>query len=215
MRQASLEALSLSSRKSGENLIVVDSGANHADPTIATRAAEVMGARDLVVLQGELSELCTQSVIESTKTLGARVLLNLAPVQSVAAASLGAVDPLVVNEGEARGLATKFGCANSDSIEVVLQYLLGFCPAVVITRGGDGVIVGDSSGIVQIAAEQVSVADTTGAGDAFVGGLAVALLEGVLLRHAARFANHVAAHAVSHVGAMDAYPMRRDLTISS
>jgi ribokinase len=53
--------------------------------------------------------------------------------------------------------------------------------------------------------------DTTGAGDAFAGGLAVALAEGMQLGDAARFASGVAALETTALGAQTALPNRDDL----
>lgn len=73
-------------------------------------------------------------------------------------------------------------------------------PIVVLTMGSEGVLVSERGHIQHIPALSVSIADATGAGDAFWGGFLVALLDGFPLPDCARFAQHIAARKLVTVG---------------
>ncbi len=71
-------------------------------------------------------------------------------------------------------------------------------------------IVGDHEAI-EVPGFPVPVVDTTAAGDAFVGGLAVAVLEGQPIRDAVRFANACGALTVTRAGAQPSLPLRAEV----
>ena len=78
---------------------------------------------------------------------------------------------------------------------------------MVVTRGGDGVVVvGGAADVELIAAPQVAVRDTTGAGDTFNGVLATRLAAGDSLDDAARIAVVAASLSVTEVGARGGMP---------
>ena len=78
--------------------------------------------------------------------------------------------------------------------------------AVVITLGSEGALVASEEGTQHVPAFPVEAVDTTAAGDAFVAGLAVALLRGPPLPEAVRFASAAGAVAVTHAGAQPSLP---------
>ena len=80
-----------------------------------------------------------------------------------------------------------------------------------MTLGADGVLLYDADGGRQIAAHRVDVIDTTAAGDAFCGALAVALTEGRSALEAAEFANVAAALATTGIGAQASLPGRAEV----
>ena len=80
--------------------------------------------------------------------------------------------------------------------------LLALGPKVVaVTLGADGCLIADAHGIAHQPAFRVDVVDTTGAGDAFMGGLSYALLQGWPHARVAAFANACAALCCTKVGA--------------
>jgi sugar/nucleoside kinase (ribokinase family) len=97
------------------------------------------------------------------------------------------VDLLVPNEDEARVLGPLDA------------------PEVVTKLGARGARWTDGRTTVEVPAEPVEVADTTGAGDAFAAGLLTARLEGAGPREALEAACRVAARAVAQVGARPGY----------
>ncbi len=82
---------------------------------------------------------------------------------------------------------------------------------VVVTLGGQGVVWEGTGSRGQLPAHQVTVVDTTAAGDAFCGALAVRLAEGAELEEAVRFANAAGALATTSEGAQPSLPLRNDI----
>jgi ribokinase len=76
----------------------------------------------------------------------------------------------------------------------------------IVTLGREGALVSTGDDTVEVPALPVQAVDTTAAGDAFCGGLAVGLARGDDLIEAARFAARVAALAVTKAGAQDSMP---------
>jgi ribokinase len=114
------------------------------------------------------------------------------------------VDLLVVNEVEAR---TVSGQGRDDP-----RALLSAVPRAVLTLGRDGAWYGDRDGTeLRIPAVPVDVVDSTGAGDAFTGALAVAWGEGREIVDAVRWACAAGAACVRRLGASVAMPGRSDI----
>ena len=82
---------------------------------------------------------------------------------------------------------------------------------VVITLGSRGVYLATQERRGLIPAFRVDAVDTTGAGDAFNGGLVAALAEGKDLWEAARFANGLAALSVQKLGTTPSMPAREEI----
>ncbi|APU18021.1 sugar kinase, ribokinase [Actinoalloteichus fjordicus] len=83
--------------------------------------------------------------------------------------------------------------------------------SVVVTLGAKGAVTSDENGTTVIAAPEVRAVDSTGAGDAFAGALAVGLAADRPLADAAAFAARVAATAVTRVGAQPSYPTSNEV----
>ncbi|MCE7000994.1 ribokinase [Saccharothrix sp. S26] len=178
----------------GENSIVVSPGANSDLGASDVDAVRWDGVSVLVCSL----EVPVPTVVHAVRTAaarGVRPVLNLSPVVEVPAPTLASLDPLIVNEHEAASLAPSF------------DGLLALGPkSAVVTLGARGAAVVTPGGVVEVGAPEVSVVDTTGAGDAFAGALAVGLAGGSSLVDAARFAARVAALSVTSAGAQPSYP---------
>ena len=188
--------------RSGENSIVVAAGANaHLDPD-ATAAAirSLAGPGTIILAQLEIPLVTVIAAADAAAERGARFVLNLSPSQPIPASLLALCDPLVVNESEAAGIAGIPVATVSDAM-LVAQELLSGSKSVVITLGGEGVVVATADGVVHSPAEKVDVVDTTGAGDAFVGALAASLALGSDLHAAVARGTAAGALAVQHLGA--------------
>lgn len=186
----------------GENSIVVAAGANgtlDADETAKTVAE--LATKDTVLLcQLEIPAEVVSAAASEIEKVGGRFALNLSPSRYVAPKLLGLADPLIVNESEASDVAGATIDGPADA-EVIAKRLLENCRSVVITLGGDGVVVADQTGVTRLPAERVTVVDTTGAGDAFAGALAAALATGATLKDATSAGIAAGAAAVQHLGA--------------
>ncbi len=96
--------------------------------------------------------------------------------------------------------------------EAAARALLAKGPrAVVIKRGGAGALLATETETRHLPALSVAVVDTTGAGDAFTGALAVAIAEGADLESAVRFANAAGGLATTRWGTMRALPSRSEV----
>lgn len=197
----------------GENSILIEGGANRSmDAAAVRRESGSIAEAAVVVLQGEIP----RDGIEAAADLAAgRLIVNLAPVVEVDPAVLRAANPLVVNEHEgvlALRMLTggRVGSGPVDDRTVVDALRAAGVPSVVMTRGARGALVAESSGVVELASPSVTVVDTTGAGDAFVGALAVGLAAGKSLSDAAAHAVRVGAFACTGRGAQPSYPRATD-----
>ena len=131
---------------------------------------------------------------------GIRTILNAAPAMPLSAAWSAVVDTLVVNEGEAALIGEGAGLtADSPGAWAEGLQRLGYAQ-VILTLGPRGAYIVAADGAMQVPAWSVDAIDTTGAGDGFVGGLAVALAEGQALNAAVRFACAVGALATRRWG---------------
>lgn len=194
----------------GENTIVVIPGANsHVTAELVTDAGDLIADAGVLVVQGEIPAASTAAAVSLAR---GRVLINLAPVIELPPSTLLRADPLVVNEHEgALVLAQLTGAsAPSDHAGTALALLSCGFSAVVMTLGRTGALLASSSGVLEVPAPSVSVVDTTGAGDAFVGALAARLVAGDSLTDAVRLAVRVGAFAVGAKGAQPSYPSSGD-----
>ena len=187
--------------EAGENCIVVTGGANAAlTPDQVTAGLDAVDDVGLVLTQGELSVACVEAAAAWAAAHDVRFVHNLAPYRPAEPELLALCDPLVVNEHEAADLAAALG-ASPEGTDALLALLAGHCRSVVITLGGDGAVFASPAGSGARASERVEVVDTTGAGDAFVGAAAAALLADDDLGRAGAAGVSAGAAAVQHRGA--------------
>ena len=192
----------------GQNQIAVAPGANHRV------SVEMVAARrndfawpDVMLCPLELPPLTVAWALREAKARGALTIFNPAPVQPLPDEVWARVDYLTPNEGEATRLAG--GLADP---EAAVSALLGRgVGTVVVTLGAQGVLAGHGATRLRVAAPAVTAIDTTGAGDAFNGALAVALGDGRSLIDALGFACATGALTCTRRGAQDALPTREEV----
>ncbi|MGW2182006.1 ribokinase [Streptomyces sp. NPDC001732] len=190
----------------GANSIVVIPGANGTVTALGPGEMAAIAGAELLLLQLELP---MSAVIEGARVAhaqGVRTLLTPSPVQPLPSELLDCVDLLIPNEHEAAAL-TGFTdpCAAA-------QHLLGRVPAVVVTLGSKGCLYAARGGEpVLFPAPEVTAVDTTGAGDTFVGTLAVALGERRPVPEALAWASSAAALCVQRPGASTSMPYRGEI----
>lgn len=193
--------------EAGQNTIVVASGANaRVTPADVDAAEAVFVGAAVLLLQLECPLPTVRHAIKIARKHGVRVILNPAPSQPLDAELLSQVDYLVPNQIEL-ALLTQTDSAP----EGVAQLQALGVPHVVVTLGGDGVAIFEGTQSYLLPPHPVKVVDTTAAGDAFVGGFAVALTEGRSTREAAEWGNAAGALAVTRVGAQPSLPLRLEL----
>jgi ribokinase len=188
----------------GENLIVVASGANYevsADDVANTR--DIMRDTDLLLLQLECPLDAVTAAAELAKAYDIPVVLNPAPAQPLSKALLSNVDVLTPNETELMQLA------GEDKLDKAIKKVLGWgVKNLVITLGANGARVVTEKIDQHIPAHEITAVDTTAAGDAFNGAMAVALAEGKPLLEAVQYGMAAGALAATRHGAQPSLPTR-------
>lgn len=195
-----------------ENAITVVPGANYAIREELVDEALASSESHVIVLQGEIRHDLLRHILERGHAMGRRLVLNLAPYADLDDAALRAADPVVLNEDEA-SMLTGDAVRDRDSALRVLPLILAKATSAVITLGADGAVWADASGQGHVRAETVRAVDTTGAGDAFVGALALGLARLSSLEEATAVAVSAGTYAVQSAGAQPSYPTRADLNL--
>ena len=191
----------------GENRIIISAGANdRVDMSDVDGAEELLREARFLILQFEIPLEVVDYAIEKAAQYPVRVILNPAPAASVSFDFLGRVDCLVPNETETKEL-TGIEVGDLGSARTAAQKLLDCgIREVVITLGESGALMATNQGVIHVPARKVEVVDTTAAGDAFVGGLAVALVRGLAPEEAVRYATCAGTLAVTQFGAQTSLP---------
>ncbi len=198
--------------QAGENRIIVVAGANGlmGAADFAAAASQIRETQ-LLVMQLEIPLAAVKDGLDLASRFGIPVMLNAAPAQEMPAALLRKVRYLVVNESEASLLA---GCQVVDlptAEQAAVSLRRSGAAAVIVTLGKAGALLADEDGILHVPAPVVSVVDSTAAGDAFIGGLAISLVRGLDWSGALRFANYAGALAVTRLGAQTSLPTREEV----
>lgn len=170
----------------GENMIVVAPGANHAVGADQIAALDMIEPGDIFLAQLELPLEVTFEAARKAHAKGARVIINAAPYATLPADVLEFCDPLIVNEHEAALMA-------ADGLTA---------PSLLVTRG----MAGSQWGEVTAAAVPTKAVDTTGAGDSFCGTLAAELARGAAPADAMAAASLASSRSVEHHGAQPPVP---------
>jgi ribokinase len=198
----------------GQNSIVVASGANHALVASETEAMRSVfrGAR-FVLFQLESPLDTVASALKLARAEGARTMLDPAPAAPLAAELLANVDILTPNETEASLLLGRplARVSTSDAAALARSLRERGPKAVVLKLGDQGCFYCDAETELFSAAFPVTARDTTAAGDTFNAALAVALAEDRGIAEALRFANASAAISVTRMGAQASVPARAEV----
>jgi ribokinase len=168
----------------------------------AAFAGQATGA-DILLLQGNLGAGATAAAAGASP---ARVILNAAPLRWPVPELLPQCAVVVVNRGEAASIT-----GQPDPEAAALRLVALGCGAAVITLGGDGCVWAGAHGAGVMAAAAVVAVDTTGAGDAFCGVLAVRLAGGAALPEAIAAGQAAAVLSVTRAGAFAALPSAAEL----
>jgi len=196
---------------SGQNCILIVPGANAALTPKDVHAAEsLLCESSLVLCQLETPIEATREAFLVARAAGVRTILNPAPAVPLSDELLRLTDICIPNETEVE-LLTGQRVTTPEEAKAAADILQRRgTGAVLVTMGERGVVVVDE-GWEYIPAPSVHAVDSSGAGDAFIGSLAVFLLEGMSLRQAARKANRVAALSVTRPGTQASFPTRTEI----
>lgn len=187
--------------EAGENLIVLDRGANGRipDETVADALARAAPG-DWLLFQNETNQAAACARLAKEK--GLRVAFSAAPfVADTVAPLLDALDLLAVNAVELEQLAQSIGGA--ERLPGTLSLL--------VTRGAEGAEFAGPDGAIRIPAHPGAVRDTTGAGDVFLGVFLAAIDAKETPRRAMDLASAAAALQIGRDGAVEAIPTRAEI----
>jgi ribokinase len=196
----------------GRNQIGVAPGANHRLSLDMARAHEAaIEWADVLVCQLETPLEMVRWGLERACRHGVVTILNPAPAQVLPDDLLGLVMYLTPNAGEAGALAgTDVGDLES-ARDTALRLMERGAGHVLVTLGESGVLACTPDRALHFPAFPVTAVDTTAAGDAFNGALAVGLAAGGRLEEAIPLANAAAALTCTRRGAQDSLPDRAEV----
>jgi ribokinase len=199
--------------RAGENIITVAPGANHE--LIAADVADVGG--DVLVISAEVPVPVITAALAAAARRALRVL-NLAPAPPEAAELIAAApDWLVVNESEAAAVLGRPVSGLTEAAAAAAELVAAGAGNAVVTAGAAGAAYCGPAGgqgktvVVTVPGFKVQATDTVGAGDTFVGALAVALAAGVPPVDAVTAASAAGATAATRPGTQSGMPHPADV----
>jgi len=198
----------------GNNEIVVVSGSNmQLTPSDIVSKEECIASADVVLMQLEIPVETVQRTAEIAKANGATVILNPAPASPLPSKLLQLIDYLTPNEIEIE-LLTGITINDHASLEEAAKSLIDKGVGnIIVTLGENGAMCLNGQGTQFFDARSVETVDTTAAGDAFNGALALGLLHKMNIDSAIDFAGTVAALSVTKVGAQSSMPTLDELSL--
>ncbi len=194
---------------SGQNRILVVKGANdRLLPADIDAASSVLEQADFIILQLEIPLETVYHSLRFARAHGIRTILNPAPAQPLDFDQISNADYLIPNESEAETLSRMPVCNLDEARACAERFLKTGLQRVIITLGVNGALCAGNDGIEHVPAFRVQAFDTTGAGDAFIGGLAYFLATGLSEREAISRANLYAALSTMSVGTQRSFITR-------
>jgi ribokinase len=193
----------------GENFIILDMGANELMDAAAVDAGEARIAQSAVVMTVlEIPTAAAARAMELGRKHGAKTILNPAPARALPDSIFAHVDYLTPNESELRILLGLPPDDPRSSRELAGELRRRGVRNVVVTLGRSGALILTDELDAMVPAVPVKVTDTTGAGDAFNSGFAVALAEGRDIVEAVRFGVVCGSMACTKLGVVPSLPKR-------
>lgn len=212
-------------QRSGISMIIVDEDGNktimlaqnannhwekeapdHVESLILNAPDNSLLALDLEV-PGEVVE----KAIKAARKRGFIVILDPSPADSFKEEYLSLVDYIIPNSSEAEGISGQEINDKEDAFQACEIFAKKGAKNIIIKLGDKGYVMMCEGKKDQLSAPEAKVVDTTGAGDAFAGGLAYALWEGRDQLEALKFAVVVSAIAIETYGSQTAYPTKEDV----
>lgn len=199
----------------GQNAIIVEPGAARGiDKAFVDRMARLIAASRVFATQLELPVAAAMHGLQIARSAGATTVFNPAPATAAVLpdAIWGLCDVVVPNEVEA-SMLTGIEVDGPERAALAADALIAKGAGnVIVTLGGQGALLRTPRSQLHIQPFNAGIlCDTTGAGDAFIGGLCTAISEGRSLAEAARFASAVAGLSVTRPGTATSMPTRAEI----
>ncbi len=190
----------------GDNSITVAPGANaRITPEDVQSAVKLIAEASIVMLQLEIPLAAVTETIRIANQHGTIVMLDPAPA-TMTMPEFSGVDFLTPNEIEAETLTGIAATAENGPQRIIAELRKRGARQVALTLGGMGCCISTDEETTFIQAQPVQAVDTTGAGDAFNGFLAAALVKGLAATKAAETACAAATLSVTRAGARTNLP---------
>jgi len=201
------------STETGNNAIIVESGAAaNLSPADVAEAEAVIASAKVLITQFEQPVETAMAGLALARKHGVITILNPAPAVPANPAIYSLCDYVTPNETEAETITGQKVETEADALAAARAFLAMGARNALITLGEKGAFLHGEAGTALVPAFHVqNVVDTTGAGDAFNGGFAVALAEGKSPLDAIRFANATAALSVQKPGTAPSMPTRVEI----
>ena len=199
-------------KKTGKNAINVVTGA----PSTLTieevnKNIEKIKNSKIFLTQLEIPKDVTLYALKTAKENKVLTILNPAPASVISKEFYNYIDYFTPNETEAE-FYTGIKITNEKQAKEASIKLLKFgLKKVIITLGEKGLFYSDGNEDIYLKATPVKAIDTTGAGDAFNGGLAYALSQNKSIKESLNLANQVAGLSTLKLGAGNTMPYFKDL----
>ena len=197
----------------GENTIIVLSGANmHFDQQDVVRTESLFDTTKVLLLQLEVPVEADLAVARAAHAKGITVVLDPAPAAELPDELYSAVDISTPNEVEIEmmvGIRPSSPQEAADAAKILQSRGVN---TVIVTLGSEGVFCASGDRTIYVPAFDVDAIDTVGSGDAFNGGLAVAISEGLEIDEALHWGSAAGALSTTRSGAAGAMPDRAELT---
>ena len=197
----------------GNNTIITSPGANYklTKKDIELNKALILDC-DIVVLQLEIPKEVVEYVINFSKNASKLIILNLSPFMNIEKRVLQKVDFLIVNEIEIKQLS---GLAfDKNKIKIMLKEIRKFYKNnIIITLGEKGAVgINNNDEIFILPSYPVDKLDSTGAGDAFIGGFILGLISGKDMKECINLGNAVGSISITKLGAQGSLPTEQELS---
>ena len=200
-------------KNSGKNAINVIVGAPST-----LKVAEIDKHIDIIknskifLTQLEVPKDVTLHCLKTAKENGCLTILNPAPASEISKEFYKNIDYFTPNETEAE-FYTGIKITNEKEAKQAADKLINLgIKKIIITLGEKGLFYSDGKEEIYLKASSVQAIDTTGAGDAFNGGLAFGLSKEKPIKECLELANKVAGISTTKLGAGDAMPFTKDLS---
>jgi len=199
-------------QKSGKNAINVIVGApSTLKISEINKQIDLIKKSKIFLTQLEIPKDVTLHCLKTAKDNGCITILNPAPASEITKEFYNNVDFFTPNETEAE-FYTGIKITNEKEAKQAANKLINLgVKKVIVTLGEKGLFYSDGKEEIYINASQVKAVDTTGAGDAFNGGLAFGLSKSKSIRECLELANKVAGLSTTKLGAGDAMPFLKDI----
>lgn len=205
-------ALILVDENTSQNEIIIVPGAcNTITSEEIESIEEVIKESEYVLLQLEVNQEANEMVVDMAGRHGCKVIVNTAPYAKISDAFLAKTYMVTPNEVEAEELTGVHVDSLESAREAAEYFYQRGVKKVIITLGSRGVFVSSDGREEIVPAFRVDAVDTTGAGDAFNGGLLAALSQGKDIWEAVRFANGLAALSVQKMGTTPSMPELKEI----